>query len=223
MSTIITTPFIAKIEQYKRSVRFDDLDDAQEEALHLFEEAQNRLKPKILIKELFIDKHELVDNLPSVTIGDQRFVGKALKVLDSVHRVIAYVATCGDEMESYDLSGIDFLAPYWLDMLKTQCLGDARRALQKYVSEHFGITKPRSLNPGSGNVDIWPIEQMHGLFSLLGGGESIGVTLTASSLMIPNKSIAGLMFALESSDYESCAYCEREHCPNRRVPFKERL
>ncbi|MFA7225496.1 MAG: vitamin B12 dependent-methionine synthase activation domain-containing protein, partial [Sphaerochaetaceae bacterium] len=75
----------------------------------------------------------------------------------------------------------------------------------------------------SGNVDIWPIEAMQGLFRLLGGGGEVGVTLTASSLMIPNKSIAGLMFASQESDWESCAYCERKNCPSRRAPFKEKL
>jgi len=68
------------------------------------------------------------------------------------------------------------------------------------------------VNPGSGNIDLWPIEQMHGLFRLLGerGAEPIGVRLTESSLMVPNKSIAGMLFASAKSDYESCAYCDRE-------------
>ena len=72
-------------------------------------------------------------------------------------------------------------------------------------------------------IFVWPIEQMQGLFRLLGGADQIGVTITESSLMIPNKSISGILFASATSDYESCAYCERENCPNRRVPFREVL
>lgn len=220
---VLTVPFEAKFPQYQHSIRFADIDDAQKDATILFEAASQRLVPKVLLREMFIDEHGKVDGLPSVTIGEERFVGKALAALDDVHRVIGYVATCGDEMETYDLSPLDFLAPYWLDSVKNQALGQARRYMLEYCKNHFGITKPLSLNPGSGNVDIWPIEQMQGLFRLLGGADQVGVTLTESSLMIPNKSISGLLFASATTDYESCAYCERENCPNRRVPFKERL
>ena len=80
-----------------------------------------------------------------------------------------------------------------------------------------------SLNPGSGNVDIWPIEQMIPLFSLLDQGNPVGVSLSESALMIPNKSIAGVIFFSPGTDYESCAYCERERCPDRRVAFVESL
>jgi len=211
------------LESYQRAIRFDSLDDSQEQALALFELARTHLQPKVLLKPLMIDTHEEVGDLPSVAIGSVRFVGKALAALKDIHRVIGYVATCGDELETYDLGELDMLAPYWLDELKTQALTSARKKLREFCREQYGITKPLSLNPGSGNVDIWPIEQMGGLFELLGGTQGIGVKLTESALMIPNKTIAGLLFASSLTDYESCAYCEREQCPNRRVPFKERL
>jgi hypothetical protein len=199
------------------------LDDAQGEANLLFEEASKRLQPKVLVRELYIDEHNTEDGVPTITIGEEFFKGKALKALDGVHRVLAYVATCGDEMEKYDLYSLDMLAPFWLDIAKTQALGFARRELLTFCREKWHIIRPHSVNPGSGNVDIWPIEAMQGLFRLLGGGGEVGVTLTASSLMIPNKSIAGLMFASQESDWESCAYCERKNCPSRRAPFKEKL
>ena len=220
---ILTPSFEPKLLQYKHSIRFDDIDDAQRDALTLFHDAAQRLQPKILMREMFIDAHTTVDGLPSVTIGDVQFVGKALRVLDDVHRVIGYVATCGNEMESYDIYSLDMLAPYWLDIVKNQALGTARRYMLDYCKEQMGITKALSLNPGSGNVDIWPIEQMQGLFQLLGGANQIGVELTESSLMVPNKSISGMLFASATTDYESCACCERENCPNRRVPFKKVL
>ena len=220
---LLTPPFTPSIEQYKRSIRFDDIDDAQVEALHVFKEATLRLQPKVLLKECFIDEHNFIDDLPSITIQNVVFKGKALRVLDDVTRVFAYVATCGGEMEMFDLSSLDMLAPYWVDSIKKQALRDARLALISYCKETCGISKPKSLNPGSGNVDIWPIDEQKGVFSLLGNSYDIGVTLTSSFLMTPNKSISGLMFASPSQDYESCAYCERERCPNRRVPFKERM
>lgn len=220
---ILTPEFIPSLTRYKRSIRFDDIDDAQDDAITLYEVAAKKLQPKVMLKELFIDAHGEHDGLPTITIGDTTFKGKALKVLQDVNRVMAYVTTCGNEMETFDLSSLDMLAFYWIDMVKNQALSTARKSMFAYCSEQLGITKPLSVNPGSGNVDIWPISQMQGLFKLMGGGHQVGVSLTESSLMVPNKTISGLIFASADSDYESCAYCERERCPNRRVPFKERM
>ena len=220
---LLTPPFAPSLEQYKRSIRWESLDDAQEEALTLFYDGKDRLQPKVLVSEQFIDEYTIRDTLPSVFICNVLFKGKALKVLEKVSRVFVYVATCGDEMEGYDLSGADMLAPYWLDIIKSQSLKDARVALASYIREHYGISIPKSLNPGSGNVDIWPIEEQLKLFNIIGGANDIGVSLTDSCLMKPNKSLSGFMFASPTIDWESCAYCERENCPNRRVPFKELL
>jgi len=108
--------------------------------------------------------------------------------------------------------------------LKSQALDQARKALRSLCNELFGIRRALSLNPGSGNVDIWPIEELQELFCLFGPDHrKVGVSLSQRSLMIPNKSIAGLLFANSEVDYESCAHCERANCPNRRVPFKARL
>jgi hypothetical protein len=218
---ILRPPFTPSLEQYKRSIRFEDLDDAQDEALQLYLEAKETLQPKVVLIEKFIDHHTTVNNLPSITIENIMFTGKALRVLTDVTRVFAYVATCGTELEEMDYSTLDMLAPYWVDSIKKQALRDARIALISFVKETYGITTPKSLNPGSGNVDIWPIEEQRGLFKILGGTKDIGVSLNESCLMNPNKSISGFMFANLSIDYESCAYCERERCPNRRVPFTE--
>ncbi|MDY0287908.1 MAG: vitamin B12 dependent-methionine synthase activation domain-containing protein [Sphaerochaeta sp.] len=220
---IVHPPFKPSLAQYKRSVRFEDLDDAQDDALALYNKAQEILQPKFLICERFITAHSVIDGLPSITVDGVVFRGKALRVLDDIHRVFAYVATCGDELESLDVSDMDMLAPYWVDAIKEQGLRDARVALMAHCRANYGISRPKSLNPGSGNVDIWPIEEQRGLFTVLGGSHDIGVTLTESFLMLPNKSISGFIFASPTVDYESCAYCEKERCPNRRVPFKERM
>lgn len=220
---ILHPPFNPSLDQYKRSVRFDDLDDSQKEALEVFTKAKEVLQPKVLISERFISAHTRINGIPSITIEGTLFTGKALRVLDDIHRVFAYVATCGDEMENLDVSHMDMLAPYWVDAIKQQGLRDARLALMAYCRQSCGISRPKSLNPGSGNVDIWPIEQQRFLFDILGGSQDIGVSLTESFLMLPNKSISGFIFASPTEDYESCAYCEKERCPDRRVPFKERM
>jgi len=223
-SLIVLAPsFTPSFEQYCHSIRYDALDDAQDDADIVFEAAIQRLQPRVFIREMFIDRHFYVQEVPAVEIDSRQFVGKALHILQTIHRVFPYVVTCGNEMEQFDLERLDFLAPYWLDAIKNQALGTARKALIAYCKETLGISRPSSVNPGSGNVDIWPIEQMGTLFSLLDDTVYDYVRLTESSLMIPNKSIAGLMFAPTDENYESCAHCERPNCPSRRVPFEKRL
>jgi hypothetical protein len=75
------------------------------------------------------------------------------------------------------------------------------------------------MNPGSGPADTWPIRQQKELFSLFGDVEAaIGVRLTESFLMIPNKTVSGLVFATES-DFATCSLCPRDVCRNRRAPY----
>ena len=79
------------------------------------------------------------------------------------------------------------------------------------------------MHPGSGDVSVWPIEQQQALFSLLGDVESeIGVRLTESFLMMPNKTLSGILFPTET-DFGACQVCRRENCPSRKAPFDEAL
>jgi len=221
--TILRPEFKPSFERYAHSIRIDALEDVRDQVEQVFALASDRLKPAAILRVAYIDSFSSEDNLSVVSIEGLVFRGKALSVLEGIHRVIPYVATCGTGMESFDLSGFDFLAPYWLDAIKLQALGAARKALLDYCRTKFGISKPMSLNPGSGNVDIWPIQEQHVLFNILGDTDSIGVRLTESSLMVPNKSISGLIFTSPAVDYESCAYCERLDCPDRRVPYRQTL
>jgi hypothetical protein len=212
-------PFAPSFERFARSIRLDALQDVKEEIEEIFEIAKERLVPSFCYGPAFIDAFECKGNLAELTIKGEKFTGKALQVLEQVHRVFPYIATCGNGMETFDYGSYDMLAPYWVDAIKLQALGSARRALFDHCKESFHIKNLQSLNPGSGNVDIWPIEQMNPLFKLLEQGDGTGVKLSTSSLMVPNKSIAGMMFTTPDSQYESCAYCERDRCPDRRVAF----
>jgi hypothetical protein len=221
--TRLQPEFKPSFERYAHSIRIDALDDVLDQVKLLFEVASERLNPCAIIRPTYIDTFKTEGDLSIIEIEGQRFEGKALGVLHNIHRVFPYVATCGDGMESFDFSEFDMFAPYWLDAIKMQALGAARRAILEYCKERYHMSRPMSLNPGSGNVDIWPIQEQVKLFSLLDDGVPVGVRLTESSLMVPNKSISGLFFTSPDVDYESCAYCERFTCPDRRVPFVNAL
>ena len=79
------------------------------------------------------------------------------------------------------------------------------------------------MHPGSGDVDVWPIEQQSELFFLLGDVYSaIGVELTESYLMLPTKSVSGIRFPTQK-DFQSCMLCHRENCPERSAQFDQTL
>lgn len=137
--------------------------------------------------------------------------------------VFPYVATCGIELEQIDLSAYDMLAGWWMGCIQTDALHFAMDALERELQEQYGGSEFSSVNPGSGNVEVWPIEQQSVLFSLLGDTtRTVGVELTESYLMRPAKTLSGILFASEHS-YVNCNSCTRQNCPDRREPFTARL
>ena len=77
--------------------------------------------------------------------------------------------------------------------------------------------------PGSGAADVWPIAQQKELFSIFGNVEDlIGVKLTDRYLMIPIKSVSGILFETETT-FVTCQLCPREACIRRRAPYDPQL
>jgi hypothetical protein len=156
--------------------------------------------------------------------GRARFVSRVLRAnLDEVGRVFPYVATCGRELDTIPIAEDDIFGQFCRDTIKEIALYAAISHLDSYLKEAYALEKLVSMNPGSGDVDVWPIEQQRELFAFFGDvQESIGVILTDSCLMVPNKSVSGVLYASEH-DFESCQLCHREKCPGRRAPFDPHL
>lgn len=65
----------------------------------------------------------------------------------------------------------------------------------------------------------WAITQQKELFRGL-DGKSIGVNLTNTHLMVPRKSISGIIGMGKSCNiFSACRFCGRENCPHRREEF----
>lgn len=182
----------------------------------LVNRAREVARPKALYAEAFVE--ERGDD--TVRIGSVTFASRMLRrKLDAVERVFPYVATCGHELDGIPLPADDVLVQYWWDAIKAECLAAARAYLLAHLTERFRLGQTARMNPGSGDADVWPIEEQRPLFRLLGGVTSqIGVLLTESCLMVPNKSVSGLLFAT-AEDFQTCQVCHREPCVNRRAPF----
>ena len=177
-------------------------------------------RPKAMYRESWVDA---VDG-DTVTIDGIAFESRTLAMnLDGVGRVFPFIATCGRELDEAGAESDDFLADFWWDTIKAALLAAAIKYMNSHLDTHFLLPKTSAMSPGSGDTDVWPIEQQRGLFALFGGrAVDIGVELTGSFLMIPNKTISGIRFTTES-DFRSCKVCRRENCVSRSAVFDREL
>lgn len=193
--------------------------ELESEARRLAEAAAPLLRPKAVYGSARVERLGGPDRW-EVVLDGVTFESEILRCnLEGVDRVYPYVATCGAELEDFDLSAYDYLAFYWLDEIKHTAVTQASAWLRRRVLEESAVPRLASMNPGSGDADVWPIAQQRQLFDLLAGAtDEIGVRLTDSSLMVPNKTVSGVFFASETN-YTNCKVCTRENCPNRRAKF----
>ncbi len=174
------------------------------------------MNPKALYSVSFVDKIEG----DRVTIGDTVFTSKVVRMnLEQVGRVFPYIVTAGVELDAVELSKGQ--SAMLLDQVKTVVVSKAYQYLRTHLAEKYGIKKLSSVGPG--RLDEWPITQQRELFSLFGDNvDRIGVHLTKTCLMVPVKTVSGLLFPSEAG-FESCELCSREKCMGRRTAFDSKL
>jgi hypothetical protein len=177
-------------------------------------------RPKAIYRESFVDAR----TPDSITIDGIVFRSRVLRMnMEKAERVFPFIVTCGTEFDRIDVPADDLLGLFWLDAVKARALHCARKHLNDHLDRRYALGKTSSMNPGSGDATVWPIEQQKELFSLLGSvKERIGVVLTDSFLMIPNKTVSGIRFPTEL-DFRSCQLCHREKCASRSAPFDKAL
>jgi len=134
-----------------------------------------------------------------------------------LHRVFPFVATCGTEMAAWSDTFTDMLDRYFADEMKLMALRQAMRVLKDDIRRRFAPGRLGNMQPGS--LEDWPIFQQKPLFQILGDTQDlVGVTLTDSMLMVPDKSESGIFFESEKG-FNSCRLCPVENCPSRRERF----
>lgn len=208
------------LESLEKHLHLESASDGAREFRGLADQARNLARPKALFGECYVERR----GVDTVTLDNVTFTSAALRArLDQVERVFPYLATCGREVDELAPAPGDFLAQYWLDAIKAALLECSRRYLRNYLEQKYALGKTSSMHPGSGDANVWPIEQQVPLFSLLGDVEGqIGVSLTPSFLMTPIKTVSGILFPTET-DFQTCQLCHRAICPSRKAPFDEAL
>lgn len=180
----------------------------------LLEKAKAIAHPRAIYRMAFIesrgDQHVVAEGL--------RFESRVLRVnLDNLHRFFAFVVTSGRELDVWANDKTDLLERFWADAISQAVVVSARSFLDRHLQERYGLEKTAHMSPGS--LPDWPLEEQRALFKLLGDtGKAIGVELTESLLMVPVKSVSGIIFANEEG-FASCQLCSREDCPGRKAPY----
>jgi hypothetical protein len=206
----------ALIDRVRVEPGTDDARDFEE----LVRKAREVARPKAAYAECYVEAR----GESTVRIGGITFTSRALrKNLDRVERVFPLVATCGHEMDRARPACGDPLEEFWWDTIKADLLASARNHLREHLHRRFRLGKTATMSPGAGDASVWPIEQQRELFALLGDVKGrIGVELTDSCLMVPNKTVSGILFPTET-DFRTCQVCRREVCPSRSAPFDKEL
>jgi hypothetical protein len=187
------------------------------EALDLASQGQKIAKPKVIYRESLIESK----GDESVLIDGVALTSHILRTnLDGVGRVFPFLATCGIEIEEWSNGISGFLQRFWADTVKSFALGVAFSAFCNHLNEKFNPGQTSIMNPGS--LEDWPIQQQKELFSILKDTNRIGVRLNENLMMIPVKSLSGLMFSSEEK-FINCQLCKRKECPGRMAEYNEML
>jgi hypothetical protein len=210
---------IVPFEEIAGQLKLAEEDD-REEFRELFNKAMAVARPKAVYRVCYLDGIE-GDAVAAegAVFRSQVMAGN----LNGLHRVFAYVLSCGTEVDEFAKQQDDYIVRIWMDMLKEMILRKARVVFFEHIKQTYGFPVLSSMSPGSGNIDTWPISQQADLFRLIGNvREDIGVTLNDSMLMDPNKSVSGILFQSDK-EYVGCTLCRREKCQGRKAEYNPSL
>ena len=213
-------PFELDVNTVFQHMHLDPDGEYGDEVRAVAGQAAGTAKPRAVYEVAYIDER----GDQSVSMKGATFSSAVLRAnLEEVERVFPYIATCGPELDTVPLQSGDVFGQFTVETIKELALAAARRTLDAHVRETYALGKIATMNPGSGDAQVWPIEQQADLFSIFGDVESlVGVQLTDSFLMLPNKSVSGLFYPTEI-DFVTCQLCHREECPGRRAAFDQEL
>ena len=173
----------------------------------ILQEVRTILRPRLCFTVVY-GMLDLKQN--QLTIQDTTFdIGKIIaRQLRGSEAFALFVATSGTEFEQYQ------------QQLKTK--GDMVRIfdeMEQLLQLSIDKLQWKHTNRFSPGYCGWHVSQQQRLFPLLGEKEPCGVHLTDSSLMVPIKSVSGMVGVgknVRRLDY-TCGLCDFKNCYKRRL------
>lgn len=167
---------------------------------------------------------EIANTLEAV--GRKFHIGKIIsRQLRGSRRYAFFVATAGVEFEEFqeelksrgDMVKI-FIADSVGSVLAEKTADVMEESLQKLL-DSYGWKHTNRFSPGYCG---WHVSEQNDLFSTFPVEDPCGVKLTSSSLMVPIKSVSGIIGLgdnVRKVEY-SCGLCDYKQCYKRRKPSK---
>jgi hypothetical protein len=216
MGLLRDIPVEVKLEEVTKRLRMDRALAKQVNGEDLTHLANSLLSPQAIYAASYITDHKE----DATKVEEATLTSRVLaRNLEKVGRVFAYVITIGGALEE-EASKHNMLERLFLENAGDAALNSARIHVAEYVSKTYEVGHVSHMGPGQ--LD-WPVEQQKELFSLFEDVEgTIGVRLTSSMMMVPRKSVSGVMFPKEAT-FTACQLCPRENCPSRQAPYSENL
>jgi len=175
-------------------------------------------RPRALYRASYLRK----ETERTVVVDGVTLTSRVLRVnLEPVDRAFPFVATCGWELDRWVMEKDEPLQRRVADVISEFALYSALGALKARLREEYRLATISRMSPGS--LEDWPLYEQKLLFQLFDDAErAVGVRLTDDLMMLPRKSLSGILFATEDL-FESCLLCPREECPARLMPYDRDL
>jgi hypothetical protein len=150
--------------------------------------------------------------------------GKLALALDACRSVYVYVVTLGREVDRLIEETMDRRPDVGvvIDAAASVAAEAMVDRLEQTLSEQLAPWAALSLPFSPGHCD-WPVTDQAKIFSLL-PERPAGVVLSSDLMMIPRKSISGVLgvgpVEAVTESRNPCAACQREDCPHRRCSYR---
>jgi len=190
--------------------------------LDVFEEILQEGPSIIQAKGGFVvlDQFECLDS--EIRIGETTFQTGSIiaKQFRQASKIVVFACTAGPGVrEKYDQFAAegDYLKAFFVDTLGTVAVEKAVDIIHQYIRHHFEHEGLHGTNRYSPGYCGWSVKEQHELWKFLPAAYC-GITLTDSALMLPIKSVSGIIGLgpnARKNPY-SCSICELENCIYRR-------
>lgn len=170
---------------------------------------------------------ERLENKQHYRVENVNFdIGKIISTqLRKAHSVALFVCTIGSGLESWANKLIkegDFIAGYIVDAIASETVDLAMDVIQDNLEKDAQTKNEKITNRYSPGYCGWQVSEQHKLFSLL-PENFCNITLTDSALMVPIKSVSGIIGIgqdVKKVGY-TCQFCDKKDCIYRRKYEKQ--
>jgi len=206
------------VEELMRFCHIDCMRDKTREVEAVIDESYRLIEPRAVYKTVRISE---VKGGRLVLEGGSVFESELLaEKFKCTPEIAVYVLTIGPALERRvsELASRELFKSFIMDCVGTYALRQVFDIVRKDFQPD-GEGQLSKFSPGS--TAYWDLRQQRVLFDVLGAEEVenvTGVRLNESYIMIPRKSVSGVMGNTEEQ-FQECQICKRR-CEYRRAPFK---